>query len=226
MVRYVSIHLRAACMLVPGFVIAGCEPAAESPLQPGDIPVQASYTPESVDVIAFSDGAVVGSSQLVRTPNGVNYRVKTSGLVPGNAYTLWIVIFNNPAGCIDGCDGDDLGVPAAEPDMMYAAGHVVGSSGKATFSGRRHVGDDRGSVNAPVGMPAYGLTDPSGAVIWFFVHHHGSVLPSHMPDMIHTMDGGCTDAGVPAAGVASPYNGHEYGKRGPNTCQTVQGAFH
>ncbi len=112
--------------------------------------------------------------------------------------------------------------------MMYAAGHVVGGSGKATFAGRRRVGDSSGSANAPVGLPAYRLENPSGAEINLVVHHHGPKLPGYMADMIQSIDGGCFDAGVPVPGVSSPWNGcaggsqGAFGRRGPNTCQSVQ----
>jgi hypothetical protein len=221
MERSIPTRFSAVCLVSTGLALAGCSEAGETPLGPQEIPVQVSYAPENVDVIAFAGGAVVGSSQLVRTSNGVNYRVQTSGLIPGDAYTLWLVIFNDPGECIAGCDGADLAVDAAKPDMMYAAGGVVGSSGSATFSGSRHVGDDSGSLNEPVGLPAYGLEDPSGAEIWLIVHDHGPVIPTLLPDMIQTVDGGCVNAGI-----APPWNNHQYGRRGPNTCQSVQGAFH
>ena len=47
-----------------------------------------------------------------------------------------------------------------------------------------------------------------------------------MPDMIQTVDGGCTDAGIPAPGANSPWNSHAFGMRGPNACQSVQFAVH
>lgn len=176
----------------------------------------------------------VGSSQLVRTPNGVNFSLSTTDLEPGHAYTIWIVIFNDPDGCDGGppCAEADIPNDDARPDMMYAGGHVVGGSGKASFAGRRSVGDLSGSANGPVDLPAYGLENPSDAEIWLVVHDHGPKLASYMPDMIQTIDGGCTDAGVPEAGASSPWNDHDepgvgaFGERGPNTCASVQLAVH
>ncbi len=237
--RSLSIRRWAVWMTLPVLAAAACDQAAESPLQPDEIQINAKNGANSgVPVLAFADGSEVGSSYLKRTPNGVNYRLKTTELVPGDAYTLWIVIFNDTDGCAAGapdgppCGPDDVVNDAARPDMMFAAGHVIGGSGTATFSGRRRVGDASGSANAPVGLPAYGLENPSGAQFILVVHHHGPKLPEYMPDMIKSIDGGCFDTGVPAPGAPSPWNLYAgpplgaFGRRGPNTCQSVQAAVH
>jgi hypothetical protein len=185
-------------------------------------------------VFSFADLAHVGSSQLVRTPNGVNFNLRSTALTPGHAYTLWIVIFNEPGQCGEPserslCGPSDVVNDAAKPDMMYAAGGVAGNAGTGNFAGRRSVDDRSGSLNAPVGMPAYGLLDPRGAEFHLVVHDHGPKLPEFMPDMIQTVAGGCPEAGIPAPGVPSPFNdytGPEYGRRGPNTCMSVQFAVH
>ena len=46
-----------------------------------------------------------------------------------------------------------------------------------------------------------------------------------MPDMIQTIAGGCVNAGI-GAPVWDSYEGPEFGRRGPNTCMTIQAAFH
>jgi len=78
----------------------------------------------------------VGSSRLVRTPNGITFHVSTTDLTPGHAYTLWFVAFNEPAHCAipNECGPDDVVNAAAQPDMMHAAGRVVGGAGTATFA--------------------------------------------------------------------------------------------
>lgn len=176
------------------------------------------------------DGA---SASLTRTKNGVNFRFDTNSLVPGDAYTLWVVIFNEPGQCGTApatCSPNDLFNPDAKPDMLYGAGSLVGSSGRATFAGRTKVGDVSGSVQAPVGLLSNGLINPHGAEIHFVVHHHGPMIPEFMPDMIQSLAGGCTDAGIPAQGAPSPWNdyavgpayGQEFGRLGPNACASVQ----
>jgi hypothetical protein len=179
-------------------------------------------------VIRVMDSAQVGSSRLLRTPNGINFSFSTTDLTPGHAYTLWFVAFNEPAQCLvpNVCVGDDVVNDAAKPDMMYATGRVAGGAGTPNFSGRMNVGDTSDSINRPVGLPSYGLMDPFQAQIILAVHDHGPKLPEYLPDMIQTIDGGCTDAGIPAAGAMSPWNAHPFGRRGPNTCATTQISIH
>lgn len=173
------------------------------------------------------------SAHVARTPKGVNFRVDTNSLMPGHAYTLWVVIFNEPGECLTApgpCTPNDLFHDGAKPDMLYGAGVVVGGSGRATLAGRTRVGDVSGSVQAPVGLLSNGLIDPYGAEFHLVVHHHGPVIPEFMPDMIQSLAGGCTDAGIPAQGEPSPWNdyalspeyGGEFGRLGPNACLSVQ----
>ena len=147
-------------------------------------------------VFAYPDGTEpLGRSWLQRRRKAVRFKVRTGDLTPGHAYTLWMVIFNNPAGCAADdddpvCNDFDLFNAEAQPDMVFAAGKRVGASGRATFVGRRRVGTLRGSVNGPVGLPSNGLTNPRGADIRFVVHDHGPASRAYMPDMIRSIDGG------------------------------------
>lgn len=223
----------AACGLC--LAIAACESTISTPGRPtsldgGPAPDGTAAT-GSVDsmepVIRVSDSAQVGTSRLIRTPNGINFSLSTSDLTPDHAYTLWFVVFNEPAGCLvpNVCGPDDVVNDAAKPDMMYAAGRVAGA-GTPSFSGRMSVGSTSASINAPVGLPSYGLMSPYEAQVILAVHDHGPKLPEYLPDMIQTIDGGCTDAGIPEAGAVSPWNGHPFGRRGPNTCATIQVSIH
>lgn len=220
--------------IAAALMVAGCDSITQPAAAPrADVaPAFAAAISAGQPVVWLSDFTQVdgASSRLVRTPNGVSYAVTTTGLTAGNAYTLWIMIFNNPDGCAafapaPGCGEPDIGNPAAQPDMMYAAGGIAGESGKATFAGHRAADDPAGSINAPVGMPAFGLINPSGAEIWLAVHDHGAKIPAFMPDMIQTVAGGCVNAGI-GAPVFDDYEGTEFGRRGPNTCRTIQATFH
>ncbi len=217
----VQIRRLGACFVVPFLALAGCD----------DDPTSDDADPPA-SVLSFDGFAEVGESIIVRTSDGVNYSLATTGLEPGHAYTLWIVIFNEPSECLEPselptfCGPSDVVNDLARPDMMYATGLTAGESGEATFEGRRLVGDTGGSINGPVGLPAYGLENPAGAEIQLVVHDHGPMMPTHMPDMIETVDGGCSDAGIPGPGADSPWNNHEFGSRGPNTCQSIQFAAH
>lgn len=243
--RQISLVRKFSLLVFAGALTVGCQGETDQLLDPAesDVLAQAASRDAGVPVVTLPGLELVegASSDLVRTANGVNYRLSTLELEPGHAYTLWIVIFNSPDQCEFGappgegplCGPPDVVNDAARPDMMYAGGNVVGGSGRATLSGRRAVGDASGSANGPVGLPAYGLENPFGAEFHLVVHHHGSKLPAFMPDMIQSIDGGCTDAGVPSAGAASPWNDYSgpagvgaFGRRGPNTCASVQAAVH
>lgn len=188
--------------------------------------------PASSPVYTFAGALIEGASaHIVRTENGVNFRVDTNSLPPGHASTLWVVIFNDPGKCsTTPCNPFDLFNPDAKPDMLYGAGTVVGGSGRVTLAGRTQVGDVSGSVQAPIGLLSNGLIDPYGAEFHLVVRDHGPVIPEFMPDMIHSLAGGCTDAGIPAQGEPSPWNdyadsedyGGEFGRLGPNACVDVQ----
>ena len=127
---------------------------------------------------------------------------------------MWMVVFNHPEHCIDGCDEPDLFVADVEGDVLYTAGHVIGGSGHATFAGHRSVGDANGSLFALFGLPSPGLIDASTAEIHFVMRTHGLAIPALLPDMIHTFNGGC--GGLDAS----------FGAPGPNTCTDIQFAVH
>ncbi len=215
--------------------VAACDQVSETPLAPdADSQVRFAAAP-TVGVFTFEEFLPTdGTSRLIRTPKGISYQLKAVGLTPGNAYTLWFVVFNEPGGCTGGapCGAADVVNNAARPDMVYAAGKIAGGSGQVTFAGHRSVGDLSGSANAPVGLPAYGLEDPGDAIVFLVVHDHGPADASFMPWMIQSIDGGCTDAGVPEAGAPSPWNDYEgppagaFGIRGTNSCASVQIAVH
>jgi len=158
------------------------------------------------NVYTFAALELVGTSKLVRNANGVSFNVKTTGLNSGNAYTLWVVVFNNPNGCnANGCNGDEFEDPnlfaAANIDVMYGAGSLAGGTGKATFSGNRSEGDNSGSI---IGPYSPGLIDSELAEIHLVVRDHGSKIPGSIQEQIGTFNGGCP----------------------PNSCEDVQFAVH
>lgn len=231
--------LSLSFIAVAGLSFAACESDSALPLDPAPgVGTLDAVSTSTSPIVTFPDGLPsTGTSVLARTPNGLNFRLTKDALEPGNAYTLWMVIFNEPSECLFGagganCGADDIGTVAARPDVVWVAGGIAGGDGTVTLAGRRSVGDLSASLSGPPGLPAFGLEDPWGAEIHFILHHHGPVLSEYMPDMLKTIDGGCTDAGVPAAGVSSPFNdyagplGGAYGRRGPNTCGSYWASPH
>ncbi len=88
-------------------------------------------------VLFVGDKSVVkdGVAALTRLKNGLSMRFDTASLEPGDAVTVWWVIFDDPAKCSDGaCGSDD------ERSMIRADGHVVDSTGSALFKASLPVG--------------------------------------------------------------------------------------
>jgi len=162
-------------------------------------------------------GAVGGgaAATLVRRSNGVSFDLRTSGLRPGHAYTIWFVVLNNPAACsARPCNAQDILLNAAtDAQVTYGAGHVVGASGRGGFAGSFQVGEVGGW------LPGGRLVNPLGAEIQLVINDHGPKLPAFMPGMIQTYRAGCTDASLPGI---FPASAKADGAPGPNACQLYQ----
>lgn len=154
----------------------------------------------------FSDRSTVdgASSTLIRNDAGITMTIITSDLVPGDAYTIWWVIFNNPEYCaIPGaCAGGDLaprgGDPAIQSSVAYGTGHVVSGTGVAGFAAHRVPGDMTGVRFGP------GLISPKKAEVHLVVRTHGQPIPGMVDEQIGSLNGGCP----------------------PNTCEDHQFAIH
>lgn len=155
----------------------------------------------TADVYMLGGGDVTGWSTLVRTDSRVSTSVHASDLPGGDATTLWWVIFNDPARCSDGsCGADDIFNDPGDPSAglnrdqidavgissLFATGHVVGKSGKATYSDGLRVGEER---EDPLDGP--GLTNPRGAEIHLVVRTHGEADPQQTNEQISTFNAGC-----------------------------------
>lgn len=166
-----------------------------------------------------------GSALLIRTANGVTAVVAmptpASGsycyppvtlatnpaagpAVPGypEVFTLWLIYFNNPAGCAaSGCGVPDvLGANCvnAQAGAMKLAGHVTGG-GTLQLSGHASAGD------GPLGaLGCAALTNIEGAEIHLAVAPHGVLQPSLMPALIQVPPGGGPGYWYPA--IFGPVN--------------------
>lgn len=183
---------RAAVVMSAAVAAAAATPAAAAPAE-RDNPYP---------LHRLSDGVEVERSTLtlVRTDSGVSFTVATSGLVPGHAYTVWVMIFNRPQFCAnpprDGlrCGLEDLGSDLVGASVTYGAGNVVGGAGRASFAGRQAVGDTSTALFGP------GLTDARGAEVQVRIRDHGPAVPGLVDDQVHTFNGGC-DQGQPNEGL-------------------------
>lgn len=153
-----------------------------------------------------------GWSKVVRHAHGIRMELRASNLTPGDALTIWWVIFNEPGNCDGGCGEPDVfaeGNPA-QVDVAWAAGAVVDDNGNVAMMGHKQIGDSSGSAmpffNEVFGAGAgdtVGLLDPIEAEVHLVVRSHGPVIAGMLDAQTNSFEGGCTnymDAGsVPRA---------------------------
>lgn len=197
-------------IIIPLILIAclmlGCE--SETPVAPDSQLEQiASVDAQSVTADAKTNtkstaeifngvtGETIGESTLHRNGNGITVNFKTNGLIPGHAYTLWWVIWNNPelcAGPVCGLD-DFVNTNLVEVELLYASGSVAANNGKGNFSAHLKVGDTTESVNEYIfGLPSYGgLQDADAAEIHAVLRSHGPKIPGQVNEQINSYEGGC-----------------------------------
>jgi hypothetical protein len=218
------------------------------------VDAQPSVAKSTSPVVWFEDGnhdqgeLVPGaSSTLLRTPAGITMSFKTSQLEEGHAYTIWWVVFNDPDECMGGgCGPDDVGAVIfgegnpnpAGIGILYAAGHVVGDSGTATFSGHLRPGDTSGCVNegppqsadsvgVDLALVCMALDDPYTAEVHLVLHDHGPIVPGQVASQISTFEGGCGTFVLPAniAGTDDDVVLFEY-NLGTYACFSPQASVH
>ena len=162
------------------------------------------------------DAEVQGSrATLSKTEEGIEYSITTSGLVPGNGYTVWVMAFNGPSACAGAdapegfrCGGSDMGNPDAGFSLIYGGDGKFAQSETETFRGRVAKGDT-GGVELDTGP----LTAPAAAEVHLRIRDHGPAQPGMEEDQIRTLQGGCTEDAPPGGGG---------GQRGSYPCRDVQ----
>ncbi len=146
------------------------------------------------------DNNPVGTSTLLRSDSGLSATYKTDVLTPGNAATLWFVVFNYPEKCKVGpyqCSPLDMGFDAeAKGDFMFASGHVIGGEGKGNYGGHLNVGDTSRSGLAEVMGGCQdctpGLIEPESALVVLAIHDHGPALTGQaLKEQISSFLGDC-----------------------------------
>lgn len=157
----------------------------------------------------FSDGSASdGQSVLTRTDGMVVAVVEAAGLTPGNAMTMWWVVFNEPADCSDGACGEDdifnpdgtlnqAGIVAAQIGIGNATGNLVKADGTAEFGARLKVGDGSGAhqVVIPAGFQGDSLLTVSGnaAEVHLVLQDHGQARGgSRLLEQITYLEAHCT----------------------------------
>ena len=167
--------------------------------EPGPTSTENSTTSSAnVHLFGNSEMEVAGAtSMLTRNTEGVALVLDTTDLTPGDAYTVWWVLFNNPAACATApCKGSDLSNPETVGMVGYATGGVVEASGQAHFEATLTMGDNSIALDNGDGFPfelvepAPGLINPMRAEIHAVVRTHGTAL-GDPTEQLTTFGGGC-----------------------------------
>ncbi len=129
----------------------------------------------SVKLIA--NGTVVGSAQLVRNNNGITCIIHTSGLVPGDVYSVWWVLPD-------------------ESLILNASGGIASDDGTATFAGHLSTGPIPAADGSVVLSSGDGSFDqPRTDVVTVIVRHHGPPIPGSINQQTGSFNFGCGTGG-------------------------------
>ena len=160
---------------ISGIVLAVGLSFAVATLLGAQSPNAADHDFAKVKVMGAS--TVVGSADLVRNNNGITCVIHTSGLVPGDAYSVWWVI----------------------PDeaLIYnASGGLAGGDGTATFAGHAStgpVGPADGSVVLSSGEGSF--DQPRTDTVTVIIRHHGPPIPGMINQQTGSFNFGCGTGG-------------------------------
>lgn len=152
------------------------------------------------------------TATLVRTANSVTLLYDATELVPGNIYTAWWMIANEPDACESTpCSAPDIiGNPdGVHSDVGNAGGQIADEAGHAEFRATLSAGDPLDN------WFGYGFPDPTAAQIHVVLHDHGPPVDGLVEEMLGTFRGGCTDESLPAI---FPPTAYADGTPGPNEC--------
>ncbi len=140
------------------------------------------------------DCVVIGTSTLYRTAAGVGVNIVAMDLVADTPHTVWMVVFNNPNACAafphGPCELGDLGNPAAQAALIWAAGNYTDENGNGFF--QAFVTDGPTGRQQPAGLPGDpgGLVNPNEAEIHFIIREHPVVFGEEY-DATNSLNGSC-----------------------------------
>ena len=143
-----------------------------------------SATRQNVDVTGWNDlipaptPDIHGTASLVRTDDGISMTFRTTGLPAGEPVTIWWIILDGSGNVVSG---------------QFAAGHVVGNNGVASFGGHLAEGDTSGCFHPQ--FPCAGISDARGQTVILLARVHGPKDPGRIPLQIHTSEATSGNAG-------------------------------
>jgi len=159
----------AAGLLLPlSFALLACTDTPVTPLDAAEpLAIAPAGAASHADVFLLDGGDVVGRATLVRRSDAVSLSLHASGLVAGDAVTMWWVVFQNPTACsAPGCGANDLFAAGVDGGLFRADGQVVGGDGRAGFTSKLEVGTE-----SLAGLNAF--TEPEGSEIHIVLQTHG-----------------------------------------------------
>jgi hypothetical protein len=175
-------------LAVLSIVAGGAFAAASGDAQARPIQFQA------VDMHEFAPpgNPVAGAATLLRSETGISYRIYTTGLTPGHAYTIWTVIFNRPENCTDGCNRPNLDDARVRGSVFFGGSTIAGENGTGNFSdsvekGPLPAGLQVNMLDVPAGT-ANGLIDPMKADIHLVLRTHGPLVASQADVQLSTFE--------------------------------------
>lgn len=148
------------------------------------------YQTSNVFDISGAGNGYKGAAWMVRSEDGVRGQVASRVSSAGDPYTLWIIVFNNPAACENGCGEDDLF--KAEVGLSVFAGTgaisapdgVLKRNGKPAGGGAVNMDFDLSAGELPSGLfllvgDPVGLWEGNGfgAEIHLIIDKHPSIQP-------------------------------------------------
>ncbi|HIF97257.1 MAG TPA: hypothetical protein EYQ54_09580 [Myxococcales bacterium] len=145
---------------------------------------QADPLPASMVGAPIEDSEI----ELDRIFHGIVIEAETSGLTPHYAYTVWALVFNDPAACEDGCDLHDMGADGFAA-LWTGVGVVANEDGEADFESVMFEDEPAGEI-----LMGPGLVDARRAEIHLIVRSHGPAAfgdSAVLNDQLTTFGGGC-----------------------------------
>ena len=113
------------------------------------------------------NSGATGHAAICVNEDGLKVSLKVMNLVPGNAYTVWFIYFDNPATCATpGCGPSDLTTPI--PDALHPNLAPAGAFGRMDSA----VADEDGEARFSAKLQDFKVS--KGSLIWLAVFNHGS----------------------------------------------------
>jgi hypothetical protein len=128
----------------------------------------------------------------------ITAQVHTTGLTPGHRYTLWWVIYNSPASCVDSCGADDLAAAVSTGSNPAGIGVHFGGSVVVNPNGKLQVGTrilEHAVVGCQNSAPYKALCNPlidaAVAEATVFLHDHGPAVDGPPVAAVDAFAAGC-----------------------------------